>query len=65
MPVVLHKVMLAGEGCFVTRSILTLFIRRNCGRALPVYHYPFFSQYCGHFLSERGEQMRPQTGSMW
>jgi hypothetical protein len=22
-------------------------------------------QYFGHFLSERGEQTRPQTGSMW
>jgi hypothetical protein len=41
--VVLHKVMLAGEGCFVTHSISTLFIRRNWGRALPVYHYPNFS----------------------
>src|SRR5215211_4733185 len=32
--------MLAGEGCFITRSISTLCIRRNWGRALPVYHYP-------------------------
>lgn len=38
--VVLHKVMLAGEGCFGTRCISMLFIRRNWGRALPVYHYP-------------------------
>ena len=38
--VVLHKVMLAGEGCFVTHGISMLFIRGNWGRALSVYHYP-------------------------
>src|SRR5688572_29013071 len=31
--------MLAGERCFVTPSISTLCIRRNWGRALPVYDY--------------------------
>jgi hypothetical protein len=34
--------------------------------AVPKY-FPtkHMAQYFGHFLSERGEQMRPQTGSMW
>ena len=33
------QVMLAGEHLLVTCWISTLFMRENCGKALPVYHY--------------------------
>jgi len=33
------QVMLAGEHLLVTGWISTLFMRENCGKAFPVYHY--------------------------
>jgi hypothetical protein len=33
--------------------------------SIPISEALLQCQYFGHFLSERDEQMRPQTGEMW